>query len=71
MGINEPTPILKYRVLDVLDNQTVSDMEYRAIWSTFKMNYEHLKKIVDNNTYKYMMKYNNIIYYWIPINEMP
>lgn len=71
MGINEPTPILKYRVLDVLDNQKVSDMEYRAILSTFKMNYEHLRGIVQNNTYKYKMKYNNITYYWIPVQEMP
>ena len=71
MGINEPTPILKYPIMDVLDNQKVSDLEYRAILSEFKMNYEHLRGIVQNNTYKYKMKYNNVTYYWIPVQEMP
>ena len=63
MGINEPTPILRYPIMDVLDNQKVSDMEYRAILSEFKMNYEHLRSVVQNNTYKYKMKYNSITYY--------
>ena len=71
MGINEPTPILRYPIMNVLDNQKVSDNEYRAILSEFKMNYEHLRKIVQNNTYKYKMKYNNVTYYWIPVQEMP
>ena len=71
MGINEPTPILKYPIMDVLDNQKVSDLEYRAILSEFKLNYEHLRGIVQNNTYKYKMKYNNVTYYWIPVQEMP
>ena len=71
MGINEPTPILKYPIMDVLDDQKVSDLEYRAILSEFKMNYEHLRGIVQNNTYKYKMKYNNVTYYWIPVQEMP
>ena len=71
MGINEPTPILRYPIKDVLDNQKVTDMEYRAILSEFKMNYEHLRRVVQNNTYKYKMKYNNITYYWIPVQEMP
>lgn len=71
MGINEPTPILRYPIMNVLDNQKVSDLEYRAILSEFKMNYEHLRSIVQNNTYKYKMKYNNITYYWIPVQEMP
>ena len=71
MGINEPTPILRYPIMNVLDNQKVPDLEYRAILSEFKMNYEHLRSIVQNNTYKYKMKYNNITYYWIPVQEMP
>lgn len=71
MGINEPTPILRHSIMDVLDNQKVTDMEYRAILSEFKMNYEHLRGVVQNNTYKYKMKYNNITYYWIPVQEMP
>ena len=71
MGINEPTPILRHPIMDVLDNQKVTDMEYRAILSEFKMNYEHLRSVVQNNIYKYKMKYNNITYYWIPVQEMP
>ena len=71
MGINEPTPILRYPIMYVLDNLKVSDMEYRAILSEFKMNYEHLRSVVQNNTYKYKMKYNSITYYWIPVQEMP
>ena len=71
MGINEPTPILRYPIKDMLDNQRVKGMEYRAILSEFKTNYEYLRNIVGNNTYKYKMKYNSITYYWIPVKDMP
>lgn len=70
-GINEPTPIMKYPVVDVLDNQRVSNAEYRAIMSKFKTSYENLRSIKDNNTYKYKMKYNGVTYYWIPVQDMP
>lgn len=71
MGINELTPILKHKVVDVLDNQKVSNAEYRAILSDFKMNYEKLRSIVQNKTYKYKFDSNGVTYYWIPVQDMP
>ena len=71
MGINELTPILTHRVIDVLDNQKVSNAEYRAILSDFKMNYEKLESIVQNKTYKYKFESNGVTYYWIPVQDMP
>jgi hypothetical protein len=71
MGINEPTPILRYPIKDVLDNQKVKDPEYRAILSDFMMNYEKLDWILKNKNYKYKMEYNGITYYWIAVQDMP
>lgn len=71
MGINEPTPIMKHPISDVLDNQKIKDPEYRLILSTFKKNYETLKRIVENSRYPYKMEYNRVTYYWIPVEDMP
>lgn len=73
-GLNEAPKSLKkgYTLEDLINEQVVSEAEYRGIVRDFKTKYETLNQIKSSKNYKYTRtEVNGTKYYWLPIEVLP
>lgn len=70
-GLNEATESLHKYTLDQLSSQqAVSNEEFDTIKNDFVMKYRALEK-VGQRAYEFKKTFNNAIYYWIPMENLP
>lgn len=72
-GLNErPESMEKGPSLRDIQNQhAVTPGRFKALVTDFQKKYRNLRRIKEDPNYKYIYKFNNIEYYWIPIEELP
>ncbi len=70
-GLNESSAALKGpSLIDIQDPKVVSHAQYFDIVSNFARKYRNLQNIKSKG-YRYQLNFNNVKYYWIPIEDMP
>lgn len=71
-GLNEKTGALAGPTLrDIGDTNAVSANDFRKMIADFQKKYRNLVNIKNDKTYPFIYKFNDVNYYWIPIEEMP
>lgn len=70
-GLNESSAALKGpSLIDIQDPKVVSAAQYYDIVSNFARKYRDLRNIKSKG-YRYKLNFNNVPYYWIPMEDMP
>jgi len=70
-GLNESSAALKGPALIYIqDPKVVSHTEYLGLVTDFARKYRKLQNIKSKG-YRYALNFNNVKYYWIPIEDMP
>lgn len=72
VGLNERSAALNGpRLIDVQDPNVVSNQDFKALVNDFQQKYRGLRRIKEDANYPYIYKFNDIQYYWIPIEDLP
>ena len=70
-GVNVDTEQSTSRtLLQMQDRNIVKDSEFKDITQKFANKYKGLKGIMDRD-YKFQTTYDNLRYYWIPVEDLP
>jgi len=71
-GLNERSAAMSGPSLrDIQNTRAVTRTEFQELVTNFQKKYRNLRRIKEDPNYKYIYKFNNIEYYWIPIEELP
>ncbi len=71
-GLNEPPASLlsKYTLNDIESTVKVKHSEFYTLVTKFSQKYEKLKRL-KSRQYEYTYRANNLVYYWLPIEDLP
>lgn len=71
-GLNEASESMSSgrSLLEIGDERVVKAPEYRRIVTEFARKYENLLNL-KHGRYEYVREFNNVKYYWIPIEDLP
>lgn len=70
-GLNETSGALKdYTIAEIASHEAVSHTQYISIVQDFKRKFASLQRI-KNSPYKYTRVFNDLKYYWLPVEDLP
>ena len=72
-GLNAATKTMTSNrsLADLGDPRVVSAAEFNTIVTDFQRKYKNLRNIINDKNYRFICRVNQVMYYWIPVDELP